>query len=108
MLDERSIYVREDREDGASRGRSPKVNGETNGSFRERGSRATNGTAAADNAKVRLGLRATTLPFFMLQAHASTCDFTVTMLQAHDVDAWSIVAVKAHRHRHSIGMHAPW
>ena len=57
VLDERSIYVREDREDGgASKGRSPKVNGETNGSFRERGSRATNGTAAADNAKARLGL----------------------------------------------------
>ena len=54
VLDGRSIYVREDREDGAMRGRSPKV-GETNGSFRERGSRATNGTAVAENAKVLLG-----------------------------------------------------
>ena len=45
---------------GPPGGRSPKVNGETNGSFRERGSRATNGTPAADNAKVRSDLWAIT------------------------------------------------
>ena len=52
MLDGRSIYVREDREDGAARGRSPKV-GDANGGHRERGSRATNGAAAAEGTKVR-------------------------------------------------------
>lgn len=53
VLDERSIFVREDREDGGTRGRSLK-NADTNSSFRERGSRATNGTAAAEGTKVCL------------------------------------------------------
>lgn len=45
--------MREDREDGATRGRSLK-NADTNSSFRERGSRAINGTAAAEGTKVCL------------------------------------------------------
>lgn len=52
VLDGRSIYVREDREDGAMRGRSPRVGGETNGTVRERGPRATNGASAAEGTKV--------------------------------------------------------
>ena len=52
VLDGRSIYVREDREDGAMRGRSPRVGGETNGAVRERGPRATNGAPAAEGTKV--------------------------------------------------------
>lgn len=53
VLDGRSIYVREDREDGAARGRSPRT-GEANGSFRERGSRGPNGAPAAEGTKVCL------------------------------------------------------
>ena len=52
VLDGRSIYVREDREDGAMRGRSPRVGGETNGAVLERGPRATNGAPAAEGTKV--------------------------------------------------------
>ena len=52
VLDGRSIYVREDREDGAMRGRSPRVAGETNGAVRERGPRAANGAPAAEGTKV--------------------------------------------------------
>ena len=52
VLDGRSIYVREDREDGAMRGRSPRVGGETNGAVRERGPRVANGAPAAEGTKV--------------------------------------------------------
>ena len=57
VLDGRSIYVREDREDGAMRGRSPRVGGEANGAVRERGPRAANGAPAAEGTKVSFDAR---------------------------------------------------